>query len=178
MKDSVPLNDEQRRFATENHDLVFAFLNEKGLSEDDYYDVAIFGYLQAVYEYTTRPSLQKYSFGTIAWRRMSSRIANHYRDSSAPKRCAQCVSLYAPADDSGLTWAETLAAEDDCMTKLEAELLLHELAAKLPCRQMHVLRMKADGYGVREIANQQNTTMRTVRSLLDNAYDMVVAVCK
>ena len=51
MKDIIPLNEEQRRFATENHNLVYAFLNEKGLSEDEYYDVVIFGYLYAVNDF-------------------------------------------------------------------------------------------------------------------------------
>ena len=177
MKDSVPLNDEQRRFATENHNLVYAFLNEKNLPEDEFYDVVIFGYLQAVYEYTTKPLIQKYSFATIAWRRMGSRLANYYRDLSSSKRCAQTVSLYALADSNDLTWEETLADMDDCMAEYESELLLHDLAMRLPRQQMNILHMKANGYGVRETAKKQKVTIRTVRSILDDAYDVVVSVC-
>lgn len=177
MKDSVPLNDEQRRFATDNHNLVFSFLNEKGLPEDDYYDVVIFGYLQAVKDYFTHQELSRYSFSTLAWKRMNRHFSNHMKSLSNPKHCAQLVSLYAPADGSSLTWEETLADVDSRMEGLETALLLHDLAVKLPCWQMSVVRMKADGYGIREIARRQKTTMRTVRSLLDDAYDMVVAVC-
>ena len=33
-----PFTKEEQQFAEENHDLVYAFLNEKKLSEDEYYD--------------------------------------------------------------------------------------------------------------------------------------------
>jgi len=42
--DLRPFTKKEQRFAEENHDLVYAFLNEKKLSEDDYYDVVVFGY--------------------------------------------------------------------------------------------------------------------------------------
>jgi len=177
MKDAVSLNDEQRQFATENHNLVYAFLHEKGLPEDDFYDVVIFGYLQAVYEYTTRPQIQKYTFATIAWRKMSNRLSNYFRDMSAPKRYAQTVSLYAPVGSSGLTVEEMLPDKDSLMAELEYELLLHDLAARLPRRQVNILHMKADGYGVREIARKQKTTIRAIQSILDDAYGTVIAVC-
>lgn len=49
-----PLNTEERRFAAENHELVFAFLREKELPVSLYYDVVIFGYLKAVQKYCAR----------------------------------------------------------------------------------------------------------------------------
>ena len=45
-----PLNTEERRFAAENHELVFAFLREKELPVSLYYDVVIFGYLKASFQ--------------------------------------------------------------------------------------------------------------------------------
>ena len=42
------MTEEQRRYAAENHDLIYRFLREKGWSVDEYYDVAAFGYLTAV----------------------------------------------------------------------------------------------------------------------------------
>ena len=37
----IPLTPEQRLFAAENHDLVYAFLKEKNLPESDFYDIVI-----------------------------------------------------------------------------------------------------------------------------------------
>ena len=40
----VPLNKEQQAFAADHHGLVYKFLNENRLPEDEFYDVIIFGY--------------------------------------------------------------------------------------------------------------------------------------
>lgn len=56
------LTDEQRKFAEENHDLMYAFLKENGLESSQYYDIVVFGYLCAVQEYCEKPKLQKYKF--------------------------------------------------------------------------------------------------------------------
>ena len=48
---NIPLTPEQKTFAADNHGLVYKFLNENQLPEDEFYDVVIFGYLKAVKEY-------------------------------------------------------------------------------------------------------------------------------
>ena len=53
MKIEIPLTDEQKDFAAENHGLVYAFLNAHDLDENEFYDVVIFGYLRAVRRYLT-----------------------------------------------------------------------------------------------------------------------------
>ena len=50
MNENTPMTPAQQLFAEEHHNLVYAFLNEKKLPEDEYYDVVVFGYLQAVIE--------------------------------------------------------------------------------------------------------------------------------
>lgn len=44
----VPLTKEQQEFAAEHHGLVYKFLNDNHLPEDEFYDVVIFPYLKAV----------------------------------------------------------------------------------------------------------------------------------
>ena len=51
MNENTPMTPAQQLFAEEHHNLVYAFLNEKKLPEDEYYDVVVFGYLQAVMDY-------------------------------------------------------------------------------------------------------------------------------
>lgn len=41
--DIRPLTRKQQKFAEENHNLVYAFLNKNSLSEATFYDVVIFG---------------------------------------------------------------------------------------------------------------------------------------
>ena len=71
--DIRPLTKEQRRFAEENHHLVFTFLNQKELPESVFYDVVIFGYLKAVQEYCEVLALHRFKFSTLAFQRMSCR---------------------------------------------------------------------------------------------------------
>lgn len=56
----------QKQFAEEHQNVVFRFLNQKELPIDDYYDIVIFGYLQAVQEYDENPALSRFQFTTIA----------------------------------------------------------------------------------------------------------------
>ena len=42
----VPLTKEQQEFAAEQHGLVYKFLNDNHLPEDEFYDVVIFRYLK------------------------------------------------------------------------------------------------------------------------------------
>ena len=64
----VPLTKEQQAFATDHHGLVYKFLNENRLPEDEFYDVVIFGYLKAVYRlFQLSSKLHKNSlFATIS----------------------------------------------------------------------------------------------------------------
>lgn len=58
----VPLTKEQQDFAAEHHGLVYKFLNDNHLPENEFYDVVIFPYLKAVQDYCNSASAQKYSF--------------------------------------------------------------------------------------------------------------------
>ena len=71
MNENTPMSQAQQLFAEEHHNLVYAFLKEKKLPEDEYYDVVIFGYLQAVMDYTSQGQSSRFSFATIAWRTIS-----------------------------------------------------------------------------------------------------------
>ena len=150
MNENTPMTPAQQLFAEEHHNLVYAFLNEKKLPEDEYYDVVVFGYLQAVMDYTTQGESSRFSFATIAWRKMESRLADHFRHQASTKRAAPTVSLNAVMDDAGLS--------------------LSDMGRHMPRRDMNVLRLKADGYGTREIAQRENTTVHMVRSILKCAY--------
>lgn len=174
----VPLNKEQREFATKWHNLIYVFLREKGLPREDYYDIVVFGYLRAVKRYFTEPMLQKYSFSTIAWQAMESDLVGHYKSQTRQKRCACVVSLHSIAPGKGpFTLEETLPGQDTIMEQLETELLLHDLAAMASRQQMAVVRMKSAGYNMREIAKSQRIPMQRVRELLDEIRLLLEVVC-
>ena len=62
------LTEQESAFAAEHHGLIYRYLSNKRLDEDEYYDVVVFGYLNGVRKYFRREELRKqYSFTTLAW---------------------------------------------------------------------------------------------------------------
>lgn len=173
----IPLTPEQRLFATEHHDLVYAFLNSKHLSETEFYDVIIFGYLDAVCDFLARKDLQRYSFSTIAWRDMARCLSNYYRDQQRQKRTATVISIHVPRYDNGLPLEETIESPDELMRQLETRLLLHDLASRVSRQQMDMVRLRGSGYSDRDIARKHNVSMDQVRKLLNEVRLTLKALC-
>lgn len=174
------LTQAQQTFAADHHSLVYAFLNEKKLPDDDFYDIVVFGYLRAVKRYFDETDLaNKYAFSTIAWGAMKTCLANHYQSESRQKRKAYVISLDADVfvDGEKLLYQEVVSATDTHMQDLETELLLLELASKVSKREMDVIRMKAEGFGTREIAKAQRMPMKSVTEMLAGLRNTVLAVC-
>lgn len=154
------MTEEQRRYAAENHDLIYRFLREKGWSVDEYYDVAAFGYLTAVMQYLSDAALRRYAFSTVAWRRMKQSIANQRR---AEQRRQNTETAYTE---------RTLAARTDPFEELEYTMLLHDLAAVSTNRQYALASMRLQGYSIAEIARRQGVDHRRVSRLLRELYQV------
>jgi len=175
--DIRPLTKEQQRFAEENHHLVYAFLNEKELPESVFYDVVIFGYLKAAQEYCEVPSLHRFKFSTLAWKRMRSSLSNYYKYLSRPKRNAVTVSFdELIGSEDGLHWEDVISRPDDMMLQLETELLLHALATRLPRREMRIIRMKVRGDRMHDIAKAERMTFRNINQAMAACYPTVIDV--
>ena len=88
-----PLLPEEQKFAADHIRLIDKFLSKQSLNLEEWYDVAVFGYLLAVEKWFRQPQLRRYAFSTIAWRAMSCRISNERRKQD---RQIKAVSLDAP----------------------------------------------------------------------------------
>lgn len=173
----VPLNKEQQAFAADHHGLVYKFLNENRLPEDEFYDVIIFGYLRAVYRYFNEPKLQKYSFATISWKSMQGTLSNYNRYQTRRKRNMEVLSIHVGLYPDGAPLEDTIPAHDPIMQQLEMDLLLHELAGRVSKQQMDIVHLKQGGYGIREIARTQKVPMRRIKELLAEVHDVLLDIC-
>lgn len=153
----------QQGFAETNHNLVYTFLRVKHLQADEYYDIVVFGFLRAVQKYLTRPELRRYSFSTIAWRAMETELFNYYKKHRRKKRTVLTVSL----DSSALH--EAIAAAEKLNDTLATMHVWHELAARVNKRQMAILRMRAAGYSIKEIATSGRMSIRKVSKQIEVA---------
>lgn len=168
------LNPEEQSFATENHNLIYAFLRDKRLTPDDYYDVIVFGYLHAVQKYLICEDLRRqYAFSTIAWQAMERDLNHHFKSQSRPMRRGVTINLDS-APYSNLCDIDKYRL----MEQIEARILWNEAARLLSEAQIEALHMRADGYSTREIAAARKTPLREIEEILASALESVRAFCQ
>lgn len=150
-----PLSNYDRKFATENHNLVYDFLHRHGYSLENYYDVAIFGFLKAVQIYNRREDLRKkYAFPFISQQYMRSEIGNHCRMENAKKRKPSGTLLSLDAE-----YAETetlyncigVASGKSPESEIVAMEQMTEMLSGLSDTQRKIAELKVDGYSSKEI---------------------------
>ena len=142
----LALTEDQRRFAAENHNLIYCYLHEQGRAVDDYYDIAALGFLSAVTRHLA------------AWRSMKQSIASFHRAEArreaAEQRYKETVQATAP----------------DPMAELEARLILHDLVSTASRSQYEMMALRSQGYSIAETAHSLGIAPRRVRSLLRELY--------
>ena len=145
----------QRPFAEEHQDTVFRFLNHKNLSIEDYYDIVIFGYIQAVQEYNENPALSRFQFNTIAWTKMGDCLGKHFSYENKPKRKAPMVSMHTYTSDE-LALDEILPDHrKDLQAQAADRLFAMEVLSCLTETERQMVHLKADGLTCREIAEHE-----------------------
>ena len=147
-----PLNDVEKRLSEEHHGLVYSFLHRHGYSIEEFYNIAIFGYLKAIQTYNRREDLRnKYQLAFICKQYMRAEVKDHFRVQNAQKRkpTETIISL-----DANYTETDNLynlvggkSVEDELM---ESE-LLEELLENLSEVQHDILKLKLEGFNNKEV---------------------------
>lgn len=173
----IPLTLEQKKFASDHHDLVYKFLHDRHLPIDEFYDIVIFGYLNAVKRYFSRTDLHVYTFATLSWKLMTQSLTDYYKEQLCQKRNAEELSLHTLSCTDDLPFEDALPASDNYMQQLEFTLLLHDLAKRVSKQQMDIVRMRSSGYNLQDIANRQNTSTKRIRKLLEEVRCVLLEIC-
>lgn len=157
------LNDEERKFIEENHGLIYSFLKKNNLSVDEYYDIAVFGFIEAVKKYNS----SKGSFSSIAYVCMLSTVRQEMRKSKFRSERIKITSL------------DVELKEDICIKDLIPSLdtvesiYLHneyvERIEKLPEKLRTVVILLASGYNQVEIAKRIKCSQSYVSRLITKA---------
>lgn len=150
-----PLTDFERKFVTENHNLVYDFLHKQGYSLENYYDVAIFGFLKAVQIYSRREDLwKKYAFSFISQQYMRSEIENHCRMEDAKKRkpSKTLVSLDAKYVETEILYNRIgVVGGKSPESEIVAVERMTEILSSLTDAQRKIAELKVYGYSSKEI---------------------------
>lgn len=169
MAGSRPLTEDERAFATRFHNLIYSYLRDRNLNQEEFYDIVAFGFIRAVANFHDRADLRKYSFTTIAWRAMDSAYANYCKGQRCFKRCANAgaLSLDAPLTEKGdWTLGDTIATADTTSDRVEYIELWCQIIPKLSTNQKNVLYMKLKGYSNAEIAKKCNVSIEAIEVAL------------
>ena len=149
-----PLNAQEAAFAAEHHAIVYKFLNKRRLPEDEFYDIAVFGYLRAVRKYLARPELRQYQFSTIAFRAMSCDVHHSKEYWTRSKRFAEVEQYQEDIHTSELC--------DSVSGECELTESYQELVRQLAPMQHRIARLRCDGYQDKEIACMCGLELRDV----------------
>lgn len=165
MKAEKKLSPEQQVFAEENLKIVYSFLHSKNLSIEEYFDIVIFGYIKAVKEYTERPDIQKYSFTTIAFRKMETTLVVHAKHHSRQKRKEDIPALRLDAKcslESDDELYEVITTVEDFTDTLISQLYWERILNRLTATDRNLIAKILDGYSVAEIASQDGISTQAV----------------
>ncbi|WP_297720808.1 hypothetical protein [Intestinimonas sp.] len=142
---NTPLTAEESTFAAEHHHLLLSYLKKAGLDFDEFYDIAVFGYLRAVRKYLARPELRAYQFSTIAFRAMSCDVHHSREYWLRGKRRARIVQTLNDDKNADNLW-DSVAESVDNVIQFEA------YTSTLTPLQQRIAELRDIGYSDREIS--------------------------
>lgn len=155
------LTEEQREFATDNHNLIYSFLHKMNLDIDDWYDIVAIGYVNAVYAYN--PGKAKFSSYVFECMRNTVRVEK--RNFNAKKRQVFMISLDEPCKESEveLDLREVIPDRRNYYQDTELSIDLQDsIIRKLSSRQKEVIWMAMDGLKQKEIADRLGVKQGTI----------------
>lgn len=174
------LTPEQQIFAAQNHETINFFLRKRRLAFDDYYDVVIFGYLDAVRAYCEYPVLRsEYTFDAVASKAMLCDLFNYWQSQYRQKRKAPVISLDSniPYDGGKIPVSETIGVLDERTAAIETDLIWEEIASRLSDEQVNILRMREAGYDDSEIAEHHSVSEHDIDGIVSRIQRLLRGVC-
>lgn len=156
------LNDEERKFVEENHNLVYSFLRKNNLDIEEYYDIAIFGLIEAVKKY----NVSRGTFSTFAYICMLNKVRMEMRKVRSRNKGVKTISLDVKYEK--ISMGDLLPAPDT----VESIYLHNEYVRrieKLPEKLKTVVSLLAFGYNQTEIGKIMGYSQAYISRLITKA---------
>ena len=131
-----PLTEIERELAEKNHNLVYEFLKSHKYDIEEYYNIAVMGYLKGIQKYYRRTERNFSELPGICWNCMRSEMGNHFKMEKARER--QLVEMNQQS---------TYSAEDEAVTTE----LLNSVMEKMTEQQQNIVALKILGYSNLEV---------------------------
>lgn len=161
-----PMTDEERDFAEQHHDMVYKFLRAHRLPEPEYYDVVIFGYLEAVQRnFRVFIEPEKRNFPALAKLCMGSAVRHELYSRWLLIRVANttATSMDAPLlDDENLSFHDIVPDKTSyVMEEVENRDLIRRALNAASERELEVFALRCSGFSPAEISQILNISIHT-----------------
>lgn len=176
-----PLTPEEQSFAEKNFHLIPDFLSYHRLLEIDWYDVVVFGYLEAVQiEFRKSCPSENKNFPALARLCMKGAVCRELRDTHKEKRLSNinAVSMDCPLseDDDSFT-LHSLIPDNTWNPEnlLESGDLIEQIFSVATEREQDIVRLYAAGFEAFEIADVRSFNLKSVYKVKRNLRAKVLA---
>lgn len=123
-----PLTEEERAFAEEHHNLMYRYMRIHQLDLEEWYDILIIPYLNAVKKYHEYKRLQNLKFEQVFYRTLDNARSNYWRDMNREKHCPKGgLFSYDALLDNGYEETDFEFCLIDPYTNVERQVILKEL---------------------------------------------------
>lgn len=149
------MNDEQRQLVTDNHNLIYGFLNKYGLDREDFYDLAAIGLCKAAETWNKKRGV----FSTYAYRCMLNVVRTENRAKNVGKRIPENMIVFynteTCSDDGAVVEfinyiPYDIDVEKEAIDRVVMGRYLNKLD-ELDDRDRLIFWLLIDGYSLREI---------------------------
>ena len=123
-----PLTDEERVFSEKHHDLMYRYMRLHELDPEEWYDILIIPYLNAVKKYHQYDKLHNLKFEQVFFRTLDNARSNYFRDINREKRCPKGgLFSYDSLLDNGYEETDFEYCLIDKYTNVEKQVIVKEL---------------------------------------------------
>ena len=171
-QNNTPLTPEQRKLAEKHHNLIFYFMNRKGLDQEEFYDILAIALCKAARLYD--PS--EYTFTTYCYRCFENTLRMHIRDNKRRIQSApfSAFEIHNDSDDIDNVIEETAECEEALQSfdELETAILIKGFVENLPEKLKQTLKLRVQGYSQIEISRMVGVNQTMVSRRLTKIREM------
>lgn len=170
---SYMLTDNQREFATENHNLIYSFLIRMDLQIDDWYDIVALGFLNAISAFDDK----KAKFSTYAYKCMLNAVRKEKRNNMTKNKQTLIFSINETCkyNEKELDYENIIPDKRNYHQQSEFDIDFERyISEKLSIRQKKIIRMKIDGFRQEDIAKRFNVTQATISRELKEVKKLIL----
>lgn len=168
---SIQLNDEQRKLVADNHNLIYQYLIDNNLPQDEYYDIVAIGLCKAALKYDT----SKGAFSTYVYKTVRNIInnekAHEKRHTVHTLSYNTTASVYGKETD--VEHLETFSCGTDVENENITKAFFKWFIEYMSLRELQIMYCKTKNMTDREIGKIYNVTHAAISRVwrrIKNAY--------